>query len=104
MKVVKVTNCTVLENDGEWYLALCGGGMDLSQDIALSYQILETWIPSDLLREVCKQPLLSLGSKNYKKLARGIIKQLKMEATRNKVRAKEWQESLKSLREKEKAK
>ncbi len=76
LKVVKETNCTIIENTetGEWFLTLCGGGMDLSQDIAFSYQILETWIPQDLLREVCKQPLLSLGKKNYKSLARGIIK------------------------------
>ncbi len=106
LKVVKETNCTILENTetGEWFLCLCGGGMDLSQDIALSYQILETWIPQDLLREVCKQPLLSLGSKNYKKLARGIMKQLKMEANRNKEKAKDWKESLANLRADEKAK
>jgi len=106
LKVVKETNCTILENTdtGEWFLVLCGGGMDLSQDIALSYQILETWIPQDLLREVHQQPLLSLGSKNYKSLARGIIKQLKMEAERNKEKAKEWNESLKNLRADEKAK
>ncbi len=106
LKVVKETNCTILENTdtGEWFLVLCGGGMDLSQDIALSYQILETWIPQDLLREVCKQPLLSLGNKNYKSLARGIIKQLRMEADRNIEKCKEWKESLNNLREQEKAK
>lgn len=104
LKVVKETNMTILENteSGEFFLALCGGGMDLSQDIALAYQILETWIPQNLLREVCAQPCLSLGSKNYKKLARGIIKQLKMEADKNKQRRNEWKESLKNLREKEK--
>ncbi len=106
LKVVKETNCTVLEKEdtGEWFLVLCGGGMDLSQDIAYAFQILETWIPQDLLREVCKQPCLSLGSKNYKRLARGIIKQLKMEADKNKEKAKEWKASLKNLREDEKEK
>ncbi len=80
LKVVQETNCTALENTetGEWFLALCGGGMDLSQDIAFAYQILETWIPQDLLREVSKQPLLSLGSQNYKRLARGRVKKSKM--------------------------
>ncbi len=106
LKVVKETNCTIMENEDteEWFLTLCGGGMDLSQDIAFAYQILETWIPQDLLRNVCKQPLLSLGSKNYKSLAKGIIKQLKMEADRNKEKHKEWKESLKNLREQEEAK
>lgn len=106
LKVVKETNCSVLENTEteKYFIVLCGGGMDLSQDIAFAFQILETWLPSDLLREVCKQPCLSLGSENYKKLARGIIEQLKIEADRNKQKAKEWKESLKNLKEKEKAK
>jgi hypothetical protein len=103
LEVVKKTNCSVLENkdSGEWFLVLCGGGMDLSQDIALAYQILETWIPQEFLREVNKQPCLSLGGKNYKKLARGIIKQLKIESDRNKQRRKEWKESLINLKNKE---
>lgn len=106
LKVVKETNCTVFENEdtGEWFLTLCGGGMDLSQDIAYAYQILETWIPQDLLRNVCKQPLLSLGREKYKRLSKGIIKQLKMEAERNLTRAKEWEESLNNLIKSEKEK
>jgi len=104
LKVVRETNCTVLENNesGEWFLALCGGGMDLSQDIGYSYMILETWLPDDLLQSVNKQPLLSLGSKKYKELAKQIIKQLKMRSGQYKQRAKEWKERLKSLNEKEK--
>lgn len=104
LKVVQETNCTVLENtdSGEWFLALCGGGMDLSQDIGYSFIILETWLPDDLLQSVAKQPLLSLGSKKYKILAKQIIRQLNMRAGQYKLRAKEWKESLKSLKEKEK--
>lgn len=106
LKVVKETNCTIIRKDttDEMFLALCGGGMDLSQDIAYSFVVLETWIPADLLREVNKQPLLSLGSKKYKFLARAIIKQLKIESDRNNQRAKEWKERLKNLKEQEKAK
>ena len=57
LKVVKNTNCSVMENEdsGEWFLVLCGGGMDLSQDIALSYVILENWIPESLITQTCKQ-------------------------------------------------
>lgn len=104
LKVVNETNCTVLENtdSGEWFLALCGGGMDLSQDIAYSYIILETWLPDDLLQEVNKQPCLSIGSKKYKKLARQIIKQLKIRSSQYKYKSKEWKESLKRLRIEEK--
>lgn len=106
LKVVKETNCTVLENSEteEYFLALCGGGMDLSQDIALSYIILETWIPQDLLNSVADQPLLSLGSKKYKKLAMEIIRQLKLNADRSEELRKKWKESLKKLQLNEKAK
>jgi hypothetical protein len=101
LKVVKETNCTIMENkEGEFFLTLCGGGMDLSQDIAFAYFILENWIPEDLIREVAKQPCLSLGKKNYKILARAIIKQLKDYSIRNREKAKEWKESLKLLKEK----
>ena len=50
IEVCRETNCTVMYNDEEdsYYLALTGGGMDLSQDIALAYNILETWIPLEL--------------------------------------------------------
>jgi len=106
LKVVKETNCTVLENQdsGEWFLALCGGGMNLSQDIAYSYIILETWIPQDLLKEVAKQPLLSLGKKNYKKLAREVLRQLKINSDNFKQKRKEWKEVLKNFKDSERAK
>src|SRR3990167_2447238 len=96
LKVVRETNCTVLENSdsGEWYLAMCGGGMDLSQDIALAYIILEKWIPKDLLGNVCSSPCLSLGSKNWKILAKGVISQSRSEARDAEDRAKRWGDSL----------
>jgi hypothetical protein len=106
LQIVKETNCTVLENEetGEWFLSLCGGGMDLSQDIALAYVILERWIPQDLLNNVAKQPCLSLGEKNYKKLAKEVIKQLKVNSDNFKRKRQEWKESLKSLKNSQKAK
>jgi hypothetical protein len=106
LKVMKETNCTILENSetGEYFLALCGGGMNLSQDIAFSYVILEKWIPQDLLNSVATQPLLSLGSKKYKILAREIISQLKTNANRMKEKRKIWKEELKQLNLREKAK
>lgn len=77
LKVVKGTNCTILENTetGEWFLALCGGGMDLSQDIALSYVILERWIPKDLICEVISQKNFSISDDNFKILQKEIIEQ-----------------------------
>jgi hypothetical protein len=99
LKVVQETNCTILENTetNEWFLALCGGGMDLSQDIALAYVILEKWIPTDLLTSVEKQPCLSIGKKKYKILAREVIRQLRHSELRLKQKHKEWKETLKGF-------
>lgn len=102
LKVVNETNCTVLEDpDGNWYLCLCGGGMDLTQDIALAYIILETWIPKDLLAKVCKQPMLSTSKKQYKILAKQMIRQLRIDIGYDKMNIKEWRENLKKVRKKE---
>jgi hypothetical protein len=78
LKVVHETNCTVMYNSDEdaYYLALCGGGMDLSQDIAFAYFIMERWIPYALLMNVCTQPELSISGSNWKKLAREMRSQL----------------------------
>lgn len=106
LKVVKETNCTVLEDteEGGWFLALCGGGMDLSQDIALRYIILEKWIPIDLLNNVCKQACLSLGSKKWVFLAREAIKQLRHNELNFKQKRKDWKESYKRFKKLDKAK
>lgn len=78
LSVVEKTNCTVLENEEDctWYLALCGGGMDLSQDIAYAYHLLETWIPYDLCISVCTQPELSIRGKDWDALRSAVIKSL----------------------------
>jgi len=77
LKVVNETNCTVIENaeTGEYFLTLCGGGMDLSQDIALAYLILEKWIPFDLMRSVISQKDFSISKENYKILKKAILEQ-----------------------------
>ena len=78
MKVVKETNCTVIENTetGEWFLALTGGGMDLSQDIALAYLIVQGWIPTALAYNVSTQPCLSVSGKDWLLIMEDIKKRL----------------------------
>lgn len=100
------TNCTVVEDTetGDFFLALTGGGMDLSQDIALAYMIAEKWLPTSLLRNVCTQPALSVSKKEYRKIMRRIKEQLRMENARNKDHLKRINEELKKLRAQEKAK
>lgn len=58
--------CTVLEQlggdgegTGEFFLALCDGGMDLSQDVALAYLLARQSIPDVLAVHVSTQAGLS---------------------------------------------
>lgn len=105
-KICSKTNCTVVEDTetGDFFLALTGGGMDLSQDIALAYMIAEKWLPTSLLRNVCTQPALSVSEKEYRKIMRRIKEQLRMENARNNDHLKRINEELKRMSEKEKAK
>jgi hypothetical protein len=79
LKVIDQTNCTVMENTEtqEWFLSLCGGGMDLSQDIALAYFLLEKWIPFELCINVCTQKDLSIHGKNWQIMRNAVIESLK---------------------------
>jgi hypothetical protein len=92
IEVVQKTNCTVMENTqtGEFFLVLCGGGMDLSQDIALAYVICEKWLPVDLLQSVCTQKGLSQDGEDFKRIADVIIEQAKMEGSRLTETSKTW--------------
>lgn len=94
-KIIKVCRnlpLTVMhkEDDDTYYLALTGGGMNLSQSIARAYQILQTWIPVALLAEISKQPNLSVYGKEWIRMARQIRKQIKMEIHRLQRDNKEW--------------
>lgn len=80
-KIIEVctrTNCTVVENDltGDFFLALSGGGMDLSQDIALAYLIIQGWIPTALAYNVSTQPCLSVSEEDYLAIMKAIKTQL----------------------------
>ena len=56
-----------MENSGteEYFLALCGGGMDLSQSLAYAYILAGHRIPYELVFQVSTQPCLSVGEKEY---------------------------------------
>ena len=92
IKVCRETCLTVMYNDDEdsYYLALCGGGMDLSQSIALAYQILENWIPVSLLSEVSKQPELAVHGSAWLGMAQQIRRQMRMEIARLQDSNRQW--------------
>ena len=96
IRVCRETNLTVMyrEADDCYYLALTGGGMDLSQDIASAYQILETWVPVALLSEVSKQPELSMHGEAWLEMAQQIQKQIGTEIDRLQSDLKRWGESI----------
>ena len=73
------TNCCVMYNieEEKYYLSLTGCGMDLSQDIALSYVLIENWLPKDLLFSVSSQNGLSISKEDFKILKEGINKNIK---------------------------
>ena len=95
LKVSLKTNCCVLLNTEEdtYYLSLTGCGMDLSQDIALSYTILERWIPVDLLKSVSTQKGLSVGGEDWKFLRNSIIEQFEILKNQSESKIKEWKET-----------
>lgn len=81
--------------DGDCYLALCGGGMDLSPYLALAYAIYNTWIPQELLASLrmdyCKI-LLGSNTKKFKYLKRAVRASLKKDMYHAKAKLKEWTE------------
>jgi len=85
LRVVTETNCTLVEDNdsGDLFLTLTGGGMDLSQDIALAYYILGdgpyNMIPVDALRSMNLQPELSIGLKEFVKVTKQGISEIKCE-------------------------
>ena len=92
LEVVKRTNCTVMRNTetDEFFLVLCGGGMNLSQDIALAYHLIENWIPFDLATSVCTQEGLSVGGKDWTVLKKAMQKSLALYKDRADEYGKRW--------------
>lgn len=79
LRVILNTNCNVMQNTetDEYFIVLTGGGMDLSQDIGLSYIWLQKWIPEDLIKNICSQEGFSISKENFKILKKEILEQSK---------------------------
>ena len=73
------TSCTVVEDNetGDYFLALRGGGQDLSQDIGLAYILAGERIPLDLIFSISTQKAMTINAKEFKLLRRNIISELK---------------------------
>lgn len=82
MRICDGTNCTVVCNTEEdsLYLALCGCGMDMSQDIALAYMIAYSCdneeygrIPDHMLFDVIKEGAFSVSKEQFKHIQKALI-------------------------------
>jgi hypothetical protein len=101
------TACTVLERQyrdgegtGEFFLALCGGGMDLSQDIALAYLLAGEPIPAALAAEVSTQYGLSKYGKDWRRVMRECKRSLQAAARGYRCQARRNRDALREERAK----
>lgn len=105
LSVVTKTNCTLVEDNdsGELFLTLCGGGMDLSQDIALAYYLLSdgpyNMIPVDVLRSMCLQPGVSIRLTEFAKVTKQGIREIKNDIGQLQRKLKEFKEANKKVRD-----
>lgn len=78
LQIAKKTCLTVMENQdtGEYFLVLCGSGMDLSQSIAHAYLLAGYRIPDELVFEVCTQPCLSVERNEYVQIMKACKREL----------------------------
>ncbi len=81
VRVHEKTGCTVVQkrSTGDYYLALTGGGMDMSQDVGLAYLVTDDWIPTDLVHSINIQKPLTMTGESYRELLRGIKRTVEAE-------------------------
>lgn len=99
-KIHKKTCLTVVQNieSEEYYLALCGGGMDCSQDVGMAYIIAENNIPYALAQQVCRQPNLTQHGADFRLVMKYCQEVMKNNASSAKRQIKEIKESMKQSR------
>lgn len=102
LKVVRKTNLTVMEKDGEFFLALCGGGMDLSQDIGLAYIYCGERIPTALAHQISTQYGLNCSGSKYNLLMKNIKDIMKNEISNCEYKTKRINDEIKRVKEKKK--
>lgn len=100
IEICEETNCTVVEDTrtGDFFLALSGGGMDLSQDVAMAYIIAEKNVPPALALNVSTQEGLSTNGKAWLKVMRYCRESLLGWASGYRRQAKQISEATKEYR------
>jgi len=85
-----------MKETDKYFLALCGGGMDLSQNIGLAYLLTDGRIPYALAIQISTQPNLNYGKENYTKVMGGCISAIGESIQNAEFRLKRINESLKN--------
>ena len=95
------TCLTVVQNieSEEYYLALCGGGMNFSQDIGMAYIIAEDHIPYALAEMISKQPNLTQYRKDFRQVMKYCLKAMVLNVSSAKRQIREIKESIKKSKE-----
>lgn len=93
IKVGLRTNCTVMHDteEDQMYVCLTGGGMDLSQCIAMAYILLSEPIPIDFLSAVCSQRDISQYGGNFDKLKEEMLRAIGYEQKNLQQLMDEWE-------------
>ena len=96
IQILKETSCALIQNldTDEWFICLCGCGMDFSPHIAYAFYLAQKWLPTWLLSELrpgwCR---MELGEKKFKTLRNIIGQQLIREQQTIKEKRINWSNS-----------
>jgi hypothetical protein len=95
-RVCEGTSCTVVYNlqDDTYYLALTGGGMDLSQSIALAYIIADNCLEWDMLESINISGAFSVSEEEYQIILKEMERQLTISIDNHKTKLKKVREQL----------
>jgi hypothetical protein len=96
-RVCEETSCTVVYNlqDDNYYLALTGGGMDLSQSIALAYIIADGCIDWNMIGDIDISGAFSVSEKDYQTILKELERQLTISIDNYKAKLRKVIEQLK---------
>ena len=96
IKVCEETACTVVYNsqDDNYYLTLTGGGMDMSQSIALAYIIADGCIDWDFLDEIYLTGAFSVSEEDFQIILKELERQFTISISNQTQKLKEVQDKL----------
>lgn len=94
LKVLDAGLTVMYDNEADEYcMALCGGGMDLSQNIGLAYIHTRKHIPMEWLFNINTQKELSVYGDDWNLLKKEMQKELKFLGNRAKQQLKIWEDN-----------